>query len=449
VLDIDIERFAGAIDASSSELVESCLARVRDPHGTGTLTYIRIFEEQAMAAADAADRMRRSGIPPLPLAGVPISVKDLFDVAGSVTTAGSVALRDAPPARRDAPVVSRLREAGAVITGTTNMTEFAFGSLGINPHYGTPPNPYDRANGRIPGGSSSGAAVSVTDGMAVAAVGSDTAGSVRVPAAYCGIAGFKPTAARIPLAGSIPLAASIDSIGSLAANVANCAVLDAILAGEDPAPLRAFPLPGMRLAIPATAVLEELESDVAAAFDRTVRLLEKSGAVVHEIAFPEIAEVLDRGIAQRFTLSEGYTWHRELLKTKRELYDPIVASRLLGGAGIEASEYIDLLALRKRVITSSRSITAMYDAVIMPTIAISARRIADLQKDRAYYLETGRLTIRNASIANALDRCALTLPAHEPGKAPVGFTLMGESMADRKILAMGLSVEALLKDALR
>jgi aspartyl-tRNA(Asn)/glutamyl-tRNA(Gln) amidotransferase subunit A len=180
-----------------------------------------------------------------------------------------------------------------------------------------------------------------------------------------------------------------------------------------------------------------------------VRLLAKNGAVIREIPVPEIAEVLDRRLAQRLTLSEGYAWHRELLDTKRNLYDPNVGGRLLDGAAIEADEYSDLLATRKRLIASSRSLTATFDAVIMPTLAITARRIADLQNDPAYYAESARLSIRNASIANALDRCALTIPAQEPGNAPVGFTLMGETMADRKIFAIGLSVEALLKDALR
>ncbi|HEV8020927.1 MAG TPA: amidase [Candidatus Lustribacter sp.] len=448
-LDTDIARFAGAPDASSRELVESCLNRASDPNGTGAVTFIRRFDEQARALAASSDRMRRGGAPLLPLSGVPVSVKDLFDIAGSVTTAGSFVLRDAPPASQDAPAVARLRAAGAIIVGATNMTEFAFGSTGINAKYGTPPNPYDRASARIPGGSSSGAAISVCDDFAVAAVGSDTACSVRAPAAYCGIVGFKPTASRIPLAGAIPLAGSLDSIGPLAASVANCAVMDAVLAADDPAPPTAFPLAGLRLAIPSTVVLDELEADVAAGFERTVGLLAKNGAVIGEIALPELAEILERGLAQRFTLCEGYAWHRELLETKRDLYDPAIAGRLLEGAGISAAEYIDALTARKRLIATSRRITGAYDAVIMPTLAITARRIADVQADRAYAGETARLSIRNANIANVLDRCALTIPCHEPGKAPVGFTLMGETLSDRKILAIGLSVEAVVKGAFR
>lgn len=430
---------------TSRELVERFLARIKDPQGPGAQTYIRLFEQQALAAADAWDRMRTAGIPLPPLAGVPVSVKDLFDVEGSVTTAGSNALRDAAPARSDAPAVARLRAAGAVIVGTTNMTEFAFGALGLNPHYGTPPNPYDRTSPRIPGGSSAGAAISITDEMATIAIGSDSAGSIRVPAAYCGIVGFKPTAARIPLDGAIPLAPSLDSVGPLASTVAGCALADAVMADEDAAPLAPFPLEGARFALPKTIVTDDLEADVALAFSNAVTTLSKAGAAVAEIDVPEIADVLALGVSHFFTQAEAYAWHRELLKTKRDLYDPIVATRLLEGAGITAADYIAMRAARARLVESSRRTTQTYDAVIMPTLPLIARRIADLENDRDTYLATGRATIRNPNIANALDRCALTIPCHERGKAPVGLTLMGETMADRKILAIGLSVEAALK----
>jgi len=429
--------------------VEDCFARIKDPRGTGSLTYIRLFEKQALAAADAWDRMRESGLPMPPLAGMPISVKDLFDVAGSVTTAGSKVLCDAAPAAHDAPALARLRAAGAVIIGTTNMTDFAFGSLGINPHYGTPPNPFDRAAKRIPGGSSSGAAVSVCDDMAVVGIGSDAAGSVRAPAAYCGLAGFKSTAQRIPLDGAVPLSTSLDSIGPLARSVADCAAVDAVLVGDDPAPLQPVPLSGLRFALPKTLVMDDLESAVAEAFSRTVTLLSRAGAMITEIDFPEIAELWSLGLTHAFTIAEGYAWHKDLLETKRQLYDPIIATRLLEGANISAADYIMLLKTRARLIESSRRVTSPYDAVIMPTLAITARRIDDLQNDREYYAASARATIRNPNVANCLDRCALTIPCHEPGSAPVGFTLMGETLADRKILAIGLSVEAALANTSR
>src|SRR6266404_4067777 len=215
---------------SSRSLVEECLARIADPAGEGRRVFLKIHADTARAAADAYDALRRHGAAPSLFAGIPISVKDLFDVAGDVTTAGSVALRHAPPATRDATAITRLRAAGFIPIGRTNMTEFAFSGLGINPHYDTPRNPYDRKTGRIPGGSSSGAAVSVTDSMAFGAVGTDTGGSCRIPAALCGLVSFKPTAKRIPLGGVLPLSSSLDSIGPLAASVVCCAALDAVLA---------------------------------------------------------------------------------------------------------------------------------------------------------------------------------------------------------------------------
>jgi aspartyl-tRNA(Asn)/glutamyl-tRNA(Gln) amidotransferase subunit A len=429
---------------TSQDEVDSILARIADPQGVGPQTFIRVFGETARAAADAWDRVRASGAPLPPLAGIPIAVKDLFDVAGSVTTAASPVLRDAPPAAADAAAVARLRAAGAVIVGTTNMTEFAFGSLGINPHYGTPPNPFDRAARRIPGGSSSGAAIAICEGMARIAIGSDTAGSIRAPAAYCGIVGFKPTAARVPLAGAIPLASSLDSVGPLARTVAGCALADAVLAGEDPSPLEPTPLAGLRLAIPRTVVLDDLEAAVAQAFERAVSALSSAGARIVEIDIPEFAEVRDRNLTHGFTVAEGYAWHRELLESKRDRYDPIVAARLLDGAKVSAADYIALREARARLIHSSRRVTGAHDALLMPTLPITARTIAELEADKARYLATAMATIRNPNIANALDRCALTIPAHPPGTAPVGLTLMGETLADRRILAIGLSVEKAL-----
>lgn len=427
--------------------VEGCLSRIKDPAGVGALTYVRLFEEQARAAAEAYDRLAASGVPLPPLAGVPVSVKDLFDVAGSITTAGSRVLRDAEPARADAPVVARLRAAGAIIVGTTNMTEFAFGSLGLNAEYGTPPNPYDRAARRIPGGSSSGAAVSIADELAVVAIGSDSAGSVRVPAAYCGVVGFKPTAARISLAGAIPLTPSLDSIGPLARSVADCALADAVLAGDNPAPLAPVPLAGLRLGLPTTVLMDDLEPEVGRAFSQAVDVLSRAGARITEIEVPEFADVLSLGLTHFFTIAEAYTWHRERLQTKRAAYDPIVATRLLEGAELRAADYIAMRQARARLIASARQRLEAYDAVVMPTLPIIARRIADLERDRDLYLATSRATIRNPNIANALDRCALTIPCHEPGTAPVGLTLMGETMGDRKLLATGLSVEAALRQA--
>src|SRR5262245_24071112 len=264
-------------------LIEQCLDRIKDGSGEGGRTFLKVYGEAARTAAEATDAQRRHGATPSVFAGIPISIKDLFDVAGDVTTAGSMALRQAPPAARDAVAVARLRSAGFIPIGRTNMTEFAFSGLGINPHYDTPRNPYDRKTGRVPGGSSSGAAVSVTDGMAAAGLGTDTGGSCRIPAALCGTVGYKPTASRIPTTGTLPLSQTLDSIGTMAPSVACCALLDAVLAGETPGELPEIPLEGLRLAVPETLVLDGLDADVGRAFDVALTALSDAGALVVDI----------------------------------------------------------------------------------------------------------------------------------------------------------------------
>src|SRR5215813_12058388 len=274
--------------ASSCDLIEAALAQIVDPTGEGAHTFVKIYGDNARAAANAQDRLRRAGYIASPLAGLPISIKDLFDVSGERTLAGSKALDDSPPAAGDAPVVTRLKAAGAVLVGRTNMTEFAFSGVGINPHYGTPGNPHDRS--RIPGGSSSGAGVSVPDGMAAVAIGTDTGGSVRIPAAFCGLVGFKPTQARVPRDGASPLSSSLDSIGPLARSTEDCAIVDAIMAGEEPVIPEAIPVEGLRLAVPQTIMLDALEPAVAAAFERACAVLGRAGARLLDVKMPELGE---------------------------------------------------------------------------------------------------------------------------------------------------------------
>jgi aspartyl-tRNA(Asn)/glutamyl-tRNA(Gln) amidotransferase subunit A len=430
---------------TSRELTERSFARIRDPQGEGKRTFIRVFEEQALATADASDAMRRAGCPAAPLAGLPISVKDLFDVAGFTTLAGSTVLADRPPAAHDAVAVARLRAAGAVIVGTTNMTEFANGGLGLNPHYGTPRNPWDRTNGRIPGGSSSGAAVSVTDGMSVAAIGGDTAGSVRTPAALCGIVGFKPTACRVPLRGTIPLAPSLDSIGVLANTVACCARVDAVLSGDEPVVADEIALASLRFAVPKAVVFDGADAHVTAAFSRALSVLSRAGCKITEIEFAELGELPKLGGKCSFHVAEGYAWHRQLLARKAAQYDPIIAMRLASGAAITAAEYIDLVNARRDLIDRARTTTRTFDAVLMPTVAVIAPRITDVTAETAY-LKNNFLIIRNAGIANFLDRCAISLPCHRTGDAPVGLTMMSEAMADRRLLCMARGVETALAE---
>ncbi len=431
--------------ASAASLTETALARAADPAGEGARVFTKRYPDQARAAAQAADTLRAAGLARSAIDGVPISIKDLFDVEGETTLAGSVARVGEPAARATARVVQRLQAAGAVIVGRTNMTEFAYSGLGINPHYGTPPNPWDRATGRIPGGSSSGAAVSVTDGMAYAAIGSDTGGSVRIPSALCGLTGFKPTAHRISTEGVLPLSGSLDSIGPLAASVRCCAMLDAIMAGEDTAGVpRPAMLRGLRLAVPTTLVLDDLDGAVSSAFSAALRRLAAAGVLVEEIPVPEFAQLAAINAKGGFSGAEAWAWHRDLLARAGDRYDPRVISRIRRGQDITGAEYIDLLAARRAWIAAVQERIADYDALALPTVPLVAPPIAALSASDEAYFGTNGLMLRNPTLINFLDGCALSLPCHEAGAAPVGLSIAGPRDSDHRILAIGMAVEDLL-----
>src|SRR3954468_19347782 len=268
---------------TARKLVEECIARIADPAGEGQRVFIHVDKEAALHAADAMDRLRKANAAPSPYAGIPVSIKDLFDIKGQVTRAGSRALEDSAPAEADAPAVARLRRAGFVVIGRTNMTEFAYSGIGINPHYGTPKGAWNRGEGHVPGGSSSGAAVSVLDGMAHAALGTDTGGSCRIPAAFNGIVGYKPTQRRVPLDGGVPLSTTLDSFGPLANTAGCCAILDAVLANEPIVPLRPRPVQGMRLAVPTTIALDDLDAEISGTFERALKSLADHGAIIERI----------------------------------------------------------------------------------------------------------------------------------------------------------------------
>ncbi len=432
---------------TSQALTEAALARIDDPAGEGERAFVKVYHKAALDNARASDLARSHGVVPSPLAGIPVSIKDLCDVAGEVTMAGSIVRRDAPPATQDAPVVARLRAAGAIIMGRTNMVEFAMGTPGTNAHYGTPKNPWDRATGRIPGGSTSGGAVSVSDGMAAAALGTDTAGSVRLPAGLCGLAGFKPTARRVTDRGIFPLARSLDSVGPLAPSVACCALVDAIFAGETPPALGPRPLQGLRLALPRHLVLDDMDDVVAATFQGALSKLSAAGALVTEIDFAELARLPAINRIGGFSTAEAYALHRETLDRAADQYDPNVAGRIQMGDAWTAADYLDLIDIRAEMITSANGVTAPYDAIVMPTSPVVACAIADLAESAAW-LDMGRLLLRNNIVANFLDRCALTVPCHGQGEAPVGLMLMGETMGDGPLLEIGLAVEACISPSL-
>jgi aspartyl-tRNA(Asn)/glutamyl-tRNA(Gln) amidotransferase subunit A len=429
---------------TSRALVEEALARIADPAGEGARTFIKVHAEQARAAADGIDQARRMGFGIGRYAGIPIALKDLFDIAGQPTPAGSAVLANAPPARANAPVVQRMLNAGFIAMGRVNMTEFAFSGLGINPHYGTPSSPWDRGAARIPGGSSSGTAVAVADGMAAAGLGTDTGGSCRIPAAFCGVVGYKPTARRVPIAGVLPLAPSMDSVGPLAPTVACCATIDAILAGEEPATPVAAPLRGLRLAVPENVVMGGMDATVAAAFDRALSVLSGAGAHVSRVRFPAFDAIAAVNAKGGYAASEAFAWHRALLATKGAGYDPRIRVRIMRGETMSAADYLDLVPARVRIIAEFDANTRDFDCVVMPTVPTVAPRIADLDDEREYN-RVNMLVLRNTALGNFLDRCAISIPCHHLGDAPVGLMLMGETMGDARLFRIAAAVEAALR----
>jgi aspartyl-tRNA(Asn)/glutamyl-tRNA(Gln) amidotransferase subunit A len=429
---------------SARKLVDECIARIADPSGEGIRTFIHVDREAAIEAAEAMDKLRAAKAAPSPHAGIPVSIKDLFDIRGQVTRAGSRALEDSAPAEADATAVARLRRAGFIVIGRTNMTEFAYSGIGINPHYGTPKSAWQRNVGHVPGGSSSGAAVSIADGMAHGALGTDTGGSCRIPAAYNGIVGFKPTQRRVPLDGGVPLSFTLDSFGPLARTVGCCAVLDAVLADEPVRPLQPRPVKGMRLAVPTTVALDELEDEVARTFERALEALSRQGALIERIAVPEFLDVGVMNAKGGFAASESYAWHRYLLTSKGDVYDPRVSSRILRGEGLSAADYIDLLGARRSLIARTAVRIAPYDAFVMPTSAITPPRIADLADDKAF-TKANLLSLRNCTLINMIDGCAISLPAHREGEAPVGLMLAASSGSDRRIFELAAGMEDVIR----
>jgi aspartyl-tRNA(Asn)/glutamyl-tRNA(Gln) amidotransferase subunit A len=429
---------------SARKLVDECLARIADTSGEGMRAFVHVDAEAAIEAAEAMDRLREVKAAPSPFAGIPVSIKDLFDIKGQVTRAGSRALDDSAPAEADAPAVARLRRAGFIVIGRTNMTEFAYSGIGINPHFGTPKSAWQRSVGHVPGGSSSGAAVSVVDRMAHGALGTDTGGSCRIPAAFNGIVGFKPTQRRVPLDGGVPLSFTLDSFGPLARTVGCCAVLDAVLADEPVKPLQPRPIKGMRLAVPTTVAFDDLEEAVARTFERALETLSRQGALIERIAVPEFLDVGVMNTKGGFAAAESYAWHRYLIVSHGEVYDPRVAMRICRGEAISAADYIDLLEMRKSLIARSTVRLAPYDALVLPTTANTPPRIADLADDKAF-TAANLLALRNCTLINMIDGCAISLPCHREGEVPVGLMLAAAGGSDRRIFELAAGMEAVIR----
>ncbi len=433
---------------TSERLVQAALERIAAHQAAGGHAYVGTVDAAAaLQAARAADAERAAGRVPSLLAGLPVSIKDLFDVQGQATQAGSAGpVPGTQPAAADAPAVARLRAAGAVLLGRTNMSEFAFSGLGLNPHHGTPAHPHDAA--RITGGSSSGAAVSVALGMADVALGTDTGGSIRIPSAFCGLTGFKPTARRVPLAGAYPLSRSLDSAGPLARSVDCCAIVDAVLSGE---PLQAAeatpPLAGLRLGVTHDLVLDGLDAEVAAAFEAALARLSAAGAEIVDFGFAELRELPAINAAGGLVTAEAWQLHRARLEDPAQAarYDPRVAQRTRRGAAISAADYIDLLDARTRLQAAARERLHGLDAWLMPTVPLLAPRLADVAADDERFFAANARALRNPSAINFLDGCALSLPCGTPGALPVGLSIAGLHGSDARVLQVGRAVEACLR----
>jgi aspartyl-tRNA(Asn)/glutamyl-tRNA(Gln) amidotransferase subunit A len=433
----------------AADLLESALSNARQPAAKSV--YIRFDESRARAQLQKRSQTSAGGSPggaqqhsASALECLPISIKDLFDVAGEVTTAGSTVLANAPPATVDAPAIARLRAAGAVLMGRTNMTEFAFSGIGANPHYGTPLNPFEPEQQRIPGGSSSGAAISVTAGTAVVAIGTDTGGSVRIPAALCGLVGFKPTAARIPLHGAFPLSPSLDSIGPIAQTVRCCAAIDAILAGEALAEPAALSAASLTLGVARTLVWDEIDPHVEKCVTDALRALERVGVKLIDCELPSLKEIVTAYSTGGIPALEAFRIHKDLLSKHASEYDPRVRVRIERGAGKTDADREKLLQERARIQSAFSKELPRVDAWVMPTVARVAPRLSELSSDDAY-TNANRLMLRNTSLVNYLDGCAISLPCHPQGTAPVGISLAAAHGADRRLLAIAQTVESIVK----
>lgn len=430
--------------ATALQHLERCAAEAASP--ACAHAFLSIDVAGAREAATHQDRLVERGAPPTPLGGLAISVKDLFDARGEVTAAASTVLAGRPAATDDCPAVARLRRAGAALIGRTNMSEFAFSGVGINPHHGTPRNPATAAldpRPRVPGGSTSGGAVSVATGAAWAALGSDTGGSLRIPAALNGLVGFKCTARLVPTTGAIPLSTTLDTVGAITRSVRDAALMHSLLS-DRPVTLADKPASVLRLAVPRTLMLDGLEPVVAQAFERALGTLRRAGAVVDEIDLPELSELAAINAGGGFSPAEAWAWHRRLLSERGQDYDPRVAARIRRGEGMSAADYIDLMQARRDWITRVERRLQDHDAMLSPTVPIVAPLLEPLLASDEAFFSTNATLLRNPAAINMLDGCALSLPCHTPGDWPVGLMVWSHALRDVAVLDAAQAIETAL-----
>ena len=424
---------------SAAAEIERAIGAARSPACASA--FVETDFDGARAQAAAADPPRQ------PLAGLAVSVKDLFDIAGQASRAGSTVLAGMPAAQRDAVAGARLRAAGAALIGRSNMSEFAYSGVGVNPHYGTPANAVVTDMPRIPGGSSSGAAVSVATGAAHVGLGSDTGGSIRIPAALHGIVGFKSTQRLVPLEGTVPLSTTLDTACAMTRSVRDAILVHEILAARrvtrSDAPLAAY-----RLAVVPQIMFDGIEPAVARAFERTLQRLSGAGARIIEQPLPQLDELAGLQASGGFAAAESYAWHRDLLRDHALQYDPRVRAPIERGAAISGADYIALQQARRDWIARTEQSLRDFDAVLSPTVPILAPPLADVlpgaARDEAFFRING-LLLRNPSVVNMLDGCALTLPCQAPGEPPVGLMVWHGAMRDDAVLNLARQIDLLLR----
>lgn len=448
-----VETLAGLADqleagtTTARILTEGCLARIEDQSGEGARAFLTVDAETAIEQADYIDGLRRKGRAPSRFAGIPVSLKDLFDVAGQVTAAGSTILRGSEPARQDAACVARLRAAGFVFIGRTNMTEFAYSGVGLNPHYGTPKSIWDRANGHIPGGSSSGAGVSVADGMAYMGLGTDTGGSCRIPAAFNGIVGYKSSTGRVPKTGVFALSTTLDTVGPLANSVQCCSTIDAMMAGDRTGALMTREPHTLRFGILRHVALDSMAPEVATAFDAAIKHLGKAGVVFSEIDFPDLAELPNINSKGGISACEAMDVHARMLEDHGSEYDQRVRTRILSGLTVTGPELVGIYRRRREMIAKFARLCSGLDGLILPTVPILPPLISEVD-DNDRYGPLNFLCLRNTFLGNFLDSCAISIPMTARGEAPAGLSIMRPHGEDTALFNATASVEAVLNEAL-
>ena len=428
--------------ASARDRLEQALARIADPAGEGKRACLTVYADAARASANAADARAKDGKPLGPLDGAIVSIKDLYDVAGEVTRAGSRVLADEGlVAAADAPVVMRLRAAGAVIVAKTNMSEFAFSGVGANPHFGTPGNPFDRA--RAPGGSTSGGAVAVADGMCEIAIGTDTGGSTRIPAALCGLVGWKPSKQRVPTDGAFPLSFTLDSIGPMAKSVADCALADAVMAGEAAPRIEPVPLAGLRLGIWQGMPFDGVDATVTTAWTAALRRLSQAGVRFSDETITLADDMVQVNAKGGFAPTEAYAIHRERLKNRGADVDPFIRVRIERGGSVMAADYIEMGETRRRLVRAMDARMAPLDALVLPTTPIAAPKIAEVAESDEFGRKNA-LLLRNTNPVNFFDLCAISLPMPRQDGLAIGLMLVGCNGQDRRLFNIAAAVEKAL-----